>query len=114
MAEEMRISVRGFVEFLLRRGNIDNRHHGVPEDAMQEGGRIHRLIQRRMGAEYQAEVSLRYTHMMEDYALVVEGRADGVIDTDKEVTIDEIKGTYRDLERMKEPVACLLYTSRCV
>lgn len=113
VAEEMRISVRGFVEFLLRQGNIDNRHHGVPEDAMQEGGRIHRMIQRRMGAEYQAEVSLRYTHMMEDYALVVEGRADGVIDTEKEVTIDEIKGTYRDLERMKEPVAVHLAQAKC-
>lgn len=112
-AEEMKISVRGLVEFLLRQGNIDNRHQGAPEGAMQEGGRIHRLIQRRMGAEYQAEVSLRYTHMMENYALVVEGRADGVIDTEKEVLIDEIKGTYRDLERMREPVPVHLAQAMC-
>lgn len=111
--EEMRISVRGLVEFLLRQGNIDNRRHGGPDDAMQEGGRIHRMIQRRMGSEYQAEVFLRYTHMMKNYALVVEGRADGVIDTQQEVTIDEIKGTYRDLERMKEPVAVHLAQAKC-
>ncbi|MDE7225208.1 MAG: PD-(D/E)XK nuclease family protein, partial [Acetatifactor sp.] len=71
---------------------------------MQEGSRIHRMIQRRMGSEYQAEVSLRYTHPTEDYRLVLEGRADGVIDRPEGVTIDEIKGTYRELAYMKEPV----------
>ena len=67
---------------------------------MQEGGRIHRMIQRRMGADYHAEVSLRWIQEYDGYELVVEGRADGIIDTDP-VTVDEIKGTYRDLERMK-------------
>ncbi len=57
---EIRISVRGLVEFILRHGDLDNRHQAVPEDAMQEGGRIHRKIQKRMGAEYQAEVSLKH------------------------------------------------------
>ena len=38
--EEMKISVRRLVEFLLRQGDIDNRHQGSSEDAMQEGGRI--------------------------------------------------------------------------
>ena len=46
--EEVRISVRGLVEFILRHGDIDNRHYASPENAMQEGGRIHRMIQRRM------------------------------------------------------------------
>ncbi len=53
---EMHISVRGLVEFILRTGNIDNRKAVSPENAMQEGGRIHRMIQRRMGADYHAEV----------------------------------------------------------
>lgn len=117
--EEMKISVRGLVEFLLRRGNIDNRHHGAPEDAMQEGGRIHRMIQRRMGEEYHAEVTLRYTCPMDQYMLVVEGRADGIIDNRDsgtgltEVTIDEIKGTYRELARMKAPVETHLAQAKC-
>ena len=66
MSEQMlgaiRISVRNLVEFILRSGDIDNRRQGSPENAMQEGSRIHRMIQKRMGAEYQAEVFLRYTH----------------------------------------------------
>lgn len=102
--EEIRISVRELVEFVLRSGDIDNRHHASPDQAMQEGGRIHRMIQRRMGSEYQAEVSLRYIHPTEDYRLVLEGRADGIIDKPEGVTIDEIKGTYRELAYMNGPV----------
>ncbi|MDE6674993.1 MAG: PD-(D/E)XK nuclease family protein, partial [Acetatifactor sp.] len=104
ITEEIRISVRELVEFVLRSGDIDNRHHASPDQAMQEGGRIHRMIQRRMGSEYQAEVSLRYTHPTEDYRLVLEGRADGIIDKPEGVTIDEIKGTYRELAYMNGPV----------
>lgn len=115
--EKMRISVRRLVEFLLRQGDIDNRYQASPEDAMQEGGRIHRMLQKRMGGEYQAEVFLRYSQPTDNYMLVVEGRADGVIDTTgaegREVTIDEIKGTYRDVARMKEPVFVHLAQARC-
>ena len=100
---EVRISVRNLVEFILRAGDIDNRHQASPENAMQEGGRIHRMIQRRMGAEYQAEVSLKYTLQTEGYRLTVEGRADGIIHHEGQVIIDEIKGTYRELARMREP-----------
>ena len=57
MAGEVRISVRNLVEFILRSGDIDDRRQGSPENAMQEGSRIHRMIQRRMGAEYRAEVA---------------------------------------------------------
>ncbi len=115
--DEMKISVRRLVEFLLRQGDIDNRYQSAPEDAMQEGGRIHRMLQKRMGGEYQAEVFLRYSQPTDNYMLVVEGRADGVIDltgeTGRDVTIDEIKGTYRDVARMKEPVFVHLAQARC-
>ena len=76
---EMHISVRGLVEFILRTGNIDNRKAVSPENAMQEGGRIHRMIQRRMGADYHAEVALKYFYETENYTVTVEGRADGII-----------------------------------
>lgn len=110
---EIRVSVRNLVEFILRHGDIDNRHQGMAENAMQEGSRIHRMIQKRMGADYQAEVSLRYTLPTENYDLVVEGRADGIIDNGSERTIDEIKGTYRELSRMKEPVPVHVAQAKC-
>ena len=110
---EVRVSVRGLVEFVLRHGDIDNRHRRLVENAMLEGGRIHRMIQRRMGAEYQAEVGLKYTFYAEHYALVIEGRADGIIENSDGVTVDEIKGTYRDVERMKEPVLLHVAQAKC-
>ena len=121
---EVRISVRNFVEFLLRGGDIDHRSYHKPELAMQEGARIHRMIQRKMGSEYEAEVSLKYEEETEKYKLVIEGRADGIITIRKrgegkedssssvigkekerkeQITIDEIKGTYKSLEKIEEP-----------
>ena len=67
--EEVRVSVRRLVEFILRHGDIDNRRHISPDNAMQEGGRVHRMIQRRMGAEYQAEVPLKMTFPADGYML---------------------------------------------
>lgn len=111
--EEVRISVRRLVEFILRHGDIDNRRHISPENAMQEGGRVHRMIQRRMGAEYEAEVPLKMTFPAEGYVLSVEGRADGIIHKDGKVTIDEIKGTYRDIARLLAPLPLHVAQAKC-
>jgi Rad3-related DNA helicase len=110
---EIRVSVRNLVEFILRQGDIDNRRRTGSENAMQEGGRIHRMIQKKMGADYQAEVSLKYTMDTDRYMLLVEGRADGIIDNSDGVVIDEIKGTYRDLSKMKEPVPVHIAQAKC-
>ena len=110
---EIHLSVRGLVEFILRQGDIDNRRQMSPDNAMQEGGRIHRMIQRRMGAEYRAEVPLKYSLVTEKYLLTVEGRADGIIHRQGEVMIDEIKGTYRDIARMKGPVPLHAAQAKC-
>ena len=110
---EVRISVRNLVEFILRHGDIDSRHRVSPENAMLEGGRIHRKIQRRMGAEYQAEVPLKLTLPAGAYHLTVEGRADGIIHREGRVIIDEIKGTYRDVNRMREPLPLHMAQAKC-
>ena len=77
--QELHISVRNLVEFILRSGDIDNRSGRMVTDAMLEGGKIHRKIQRSMGENYQAEVPLALTIDAGEYRLVVEGRADGVV-----------------------------------
>ena len=109
---DVRISVRGLVEFILRAGDIDNRRGRSSENAMAEGGRIHRMIQRRMGSEYTAEVSLSYRYPAGEYDIIVDGRADGIIDGDL-ITIDEIKGTYRHLDKMDAPIAEHLAQAKC-
>lgn len=111
---EISISVRSLVEFLLRSGDIDNRHIGkATEDRMQEGSRIHRMIQKKAGTDYRAEVPLKYTTEIGEYILTVEGRADGIIENEQGVTIDEIKGTYRDVNKMKGPLSVHLAQAKC-
>lgn len=102
----LKISVRNLVEFVLRNGDIDNRtFSGTDINAMQEGARLHRKIQGKMGGNYHAEVPLRMEFPYDDFTIVVEGRADGIIDGDDEVsaTIDEIKCVYTDLIFIEEP-----------
>ena len=122
MKEELKvvhISVRNLVEFILREGSIDNRKGAGPDkDAMLMGGRIHRKIQRKMGAEYQAEVSLKIQIPCGDFLLQIEGRADGIIvkngsDGKTEVTVDEIKGVLRDVSFIENPVNVHLAQAKC-
>lgn len=108
----IRISVRDLVEFILRGGDIDNRT-ASDKDAMQMGSRIHRKIQRSMGAGYHAEVSLKNEICCKGFTLRIEGRADGIIETDKGIVIDEIKGVLKDLEHLEEPVGTHLAQAMC-
>lgn len=112
--EQVKISVRNLVEFVLRSGDIDNRRgKSGQKEAMQEGSRIHRKIQRRMGASYQPEVPLKIEIQEEKYQLIVEGRADGIIIEETGVTIDEIKGVYMDIHALEAPIEVHLAQAKC-
>ncbi len=110
----IKISVRNLVEFILREGDIDNRTTGSMErDAMRQGSRIHRKIQKRMGSDYRAEVPLKQECPCDGFILQVEGRADGILKEADQTVIDEIKGVLRDLEQIKEPVCVHLAQAKC-
>lgn len=145
-----KVSVRDLVEFILRSGDIVSSSTGIRDtDAMQEGTRIHKKLQKQMGSQYHAEVPLKYTSSVcydnLSFAISVEGRADGIfpkallprlydfadfsseipleneaehthpiipcrtiIHDDSEAPtdfIDEIKGIYRNVHTMYEPIA---------
>ncbi len=112
---EIRVSVRGLIEFIMRSGDLDNRRSSMStEDAMTEGSRIHRMIQKRQGSAYRAEVPLSYTFEADDYSILIEGRADGIIEEPGAITvIDEIKGTYKDLDKLKKPMPLHLEQAQC-
>lgn len=108
------ISVRNLVEFVMRGGDIDNRRTSSAEkDAMQAGSRMHRKIQKRQGADYHAEVSMKHRVEQEDYQILVEGRADGIIEAVSGVTIDEIKCVYMDIRQLEEPLPVHLAQALC-
>jgi DNA excision repair protein ERCC-2 len=109
----IKISVRNLVEFILSSGDIDNRRGGRADtDAMQEGSRIHRKIQKRMGSNYHAEfplsITIPITRDDTNFELCIEGRADGIISQETEspsIVIDEIKGVYMELSYLDEPIS---------
>ena len=89
---EVKLSVRELVEFLLRTGSIDSRFAGF--DRANEGARIHRKLQKAAGEGYQAEVFLSETREVDGIPFTIEGRADGIFQSEDGVTvIDEIKTT---------------------
>ena len=110
--KRIKISVRNLVEFILRSGDLDNRTGGRRDiNAMQEGSKIHRKIQKKMGSNYSAEYSLSIIIPVSrdgvEFELCVEGRADGIISQPEEkptVVIDEIKGVYMELSHLATPV----------
>ena len=142
MGEEIRISVRDLVEFVLRSGDLDERAAGASEEAMLEGARMHRKLQREEGPEYMAEVPLSILYPIllseegeaemasvllegreeaEMASVLLEGRADGIFegcDPENPIlgdawTVDEIKTTYRKLSKMKEPEPVHLAQAKC-
>ncbi len=118
MNNAVSISVRSLIEFILRSGDIDNRKEvsGDP-DAMQEGVRIHKKIQKSMPAGYHAEVSLKEDFEDDGLLLRVEGRADGVWEKEEEgrpvIIIDEIKAIYANLTYIEKPRDIHLAQARC-
>lgn len=112
------VSVRDLVEFLLRCGDIDNRKDvsGDP-DAMQEGLRIHKKIQKSMPVGYRSEVTLKETWDYDDMTLTIEGRADGIWEREEDghpaVIIDEIKSMYANLNFIDDPKPVHLAQAKC-
>lgn len=120
----VKISVRNLVEFICRSGDIESQGMRDSVKAMQEGSRIHKKIQKSMGALYHAEVPLKLMLTHADYRVCIEGRADGIIcdmEEDEEgnrtpltdVIIDEIKTTMRDVSRIEKPVPVHEAQAKC-
>ena len=141
---QIRISVRRLAEFILRSGDItEGMEVRDTLESMQAGSRIHKKIQKSSGNDYHAEVELVVRIDMGDYDLVVQGRADGLIYSEKmqknkepaayeglekytfekgffphiktsnKIEIDEIKGTYQELRFKKEPEPLHLAQAEC-
>lgn len=141
-AGKIRISVRNLVEFLLRRGSLETGTGPSSSAAMLEGARIHRMLQKKEGPDYRAEVTLRMEVPLESgSSFVLEGRADGIYcsreavsvnmphllteETDPEAgsnsaevepgtwMIDEIKTVFGTVRGLEEPEEVHLAQARC-
>lgn len=114
----VKTSVRHLVEFLLRTGSITTGSAlSANPEAMLEGGRLHRKIQRNQKATYQSEVPLKIEWQEEGYILVLEGRADGIdrmnLKEENVIYVDEIKCVYRNIEEIEEADFLHLAQAKC-
>ncbi len=98
--DNVKLSVRELVEFVYKGGDLNTK--SISADRAMEGIKAHKLLQSRMGENYQKEFFLRHEFEFNDIMFSVEGRADGVIIGENSVVIDEIKSTYRNLEQINE------------
>ncbi len=129
-----RLSVREFVEFICRSGDIDKRRGIADPTAMREGQKLHKRIQDAQPEQYEAEVNLEHEDIVEyrgeQFAVFLTGRADGIISIDNPIEkfafentqlsllesdffIDEIKTMYADVTQFTEPVPVHLAQAKC-
>ncbi len=94
MSKIIKLSVHQLVDFLLRKGDIDDRIYN--SETMEEGSKIHRNFQNKQKENYLSEIDLKTSIKYGFYEIVLHGRADGVI-LDDPIVIDEIKSTNSSL-----------------
>ncbi|WP_336782308.1 helicase C-terminal domain-containing protein [Paenibacillus illinoisensis] len=96
MTNTIRISVRPLVEYVYRSGSI---RPGFRSNAsMQEGTRIHQRVQKEYTEEDLKEVVLEAEIRHGDLVYIIEGRCDGLIRLEGQLTVDEIKSTAGNLD----------------
>lgn len=112
--QEIKISVRNLVEFVLRSGDLDSSFRSMSRAV--DGTKAHQKVQKSKDENYEAEVTLKHSFVHEGFIFRIEGRADGIIyeglEVNKEINeekspdcsicIDEIKSTTRPLEIIDE------------
>lgn len=105
--DPIQISVRELVEFAERSGDIDNRTARTDPDAMQEGARLHRKIQKEQGSGYSSEVTLKFDaheeYDGEKMIFSIEGRADGLF---SEIWAEAVNRSGKAAAVLKAPAPC--------
>lgn len=92
----LQLTVHQLVDFLLRRGDIDDRIYN--QEAMQLGSKLHSGFQKKQGNDYLSEYLLGEVFSREKGTISLQGRADGIITGGDYPIVDEIKSTLAPLK----------------
>ncbi|RAV15316.1 ATP-dependent DNA helicase [Paenibacillus contaminans] len=95
MSHTVQISVRALVEYAFRSGSIESGFR--TSQALTDGTKAHLKIQKQYGEKDQKEVFLRTEIAGSGMLFAIEGRCDGLLVSEEDVTVDEIKSTSGDL-----------------
>ena len=98
--KKLSIAVRELVEFVLASGDIVSTFSLSVR--AQEGIKVHQMLQKSRGENYNPEVTVSFEVERENIVLEVKGRIDGVFSNPEGVFIEEIKSTKVKLEEIDE------------
>lgn len=98
MTAEVRLSVRELVEYVYSSGSIDSGFRS--STTLTDGIKAHQQIQKGYGEQDQKEVYFKMELPVEGILFQMDGRCDGLLRKEDEVTIDEIKSTSRPLDEI--------------
>ncbi|WP_139311285.1 ATP-dependent DNA helicase [Bacillus sp. MRMR6] len=98
MADAVHISVRRLVEYVFSSGSIDSRFRS--QTTLLDGTRVHQRIQKTYEECDQKEVYLSIDIPYDNLVYRIDGRCDGLLFRNGEVTIDEIKSTPKALDQL--------------
>ncbi len=106
MKEIITVQARYLVEFIFKKGSINNIFQGISSQVVsriREGSLIHKKLQDSYKKEeFQREVYLSYEVNYENFIIKVSGRADGIWKNLLGYKIEEIKTTSMPLEFIDE------------
>ncbi len=100
--DAVRLSVRQLAEYAHRSGSIISGFSVGAMAQLNEGARIHRMVQETYAESDQKEVHLTAFFCRGDITYSLEGRCDGLLTTPDGMMIDEIKSTVGDLAAIEE------------
>ncbi|MEH7443915.1 ATP-dependent DNA helicase [Bacillus sp. JJ1122] len=100
MDNVIKIPVRALAEYVYRSGSIESGFRTAT--SFTEGSRIHREVQKTYHENDISEVFLKTDILYESLQFIIEGRCDGLLLSDGNTTIDEIKSTSAPLEYINE------------
>ena len=98
------VQVRELVQFVLRSGDLGGVGDFVGSDRALAGTRGHQRIQRARPSGYQKEVSVSHEIVTEELTLRIQGRIDGLLVTEAEVLLEEIKTIRGGWDRVADPL----------
>ena len=95
---KLALSVHDVVDFVLRKGDLDNRIFN--RSTMQTGTIMHQQYQQSVTIPgYHRELLLQGEYLFEDITFHITGKADGLYEQGDTVVVEEIKTTIDDLKK---------------
>lgn len=98
------VQVRELIHFVLRTGDLGGEGAFVGAKRALAGTRGHQRVQKARPVGYQKEVRLSFDIVNEEFILRIQGRIDGILATDSDLMLEEIKTVQGAWDGIPDPL----------